>query len=78
MNFPEICHFLDKLRRSSDIKSNSLKLRNIKDYNFKVSESCDQCQRYSGIFIYAFLALTKPYNYFTEIRHFVNNSERSS
>ena len=42
-----------------------------------ISELCDQCQRYSGNFIYALLALTKYLNNYPEIRYFVNNSWRS-
>ena len=50
----------------------------MEDYNFVISESRDQCERYSETLIYALLMLTKPYSNFPEIRQFVDNSVRSS
>ena len=50
----------------------------MEDYNFVISESRDQCERYSETLIYALLILTKPCSNFPEIRQFVDNSVRSS
>ena len=37
-----------------------------------IFDSRDQCPGYSGTFIYTLLALTKPYNNFPDVRHFVD------
>ena len=50
----------------------------MEDYNFVISESRDQCERYSETLIYAHSILPKPYSNFPEIRQFVDNSVRSS
>ena len=50
----------------------------MEDYNFVISESRDQCERYSETLIYALSIFTKPYSNFPEIRQFVDKSVRSS
>ena len=50
----------------------------MEDYNFVISESRDQCERYSETLIYTLLIFTKPCSNFPEIRQFVDNSVRSS
>ena len=50
----------------------------MEDYNFVISESRDQCERYSETLICALSIFTKPYSNFPEIRQFVDNSVRSS
>ena len=50
----------------------------MEDYNFVISESRDQCERYSETLIYALSIFTKPYSNFPEIRQFDDKSVCSS
>ena len=69
-DFPEILNFVNNVGRSSNITP-TWKFLKIKD--LIISETRDQCQRYSGTITYALLAFTIPYSNFPEIHHFIDN-----